>query len=161
MASVNKAIIIGNLGKDPEVRYTTGGQPVANFNVATNERWTDKSSGQQQERTEWHRIVVWGKQAENCGQYLKKGRSVYVEGRLQTREWTNKEGHKQYSTEIVANTIQFLGGKGEGGGHGPDDFGPPPPDFEPAGGPGSGSTPSGGAAGGETKGGPGEDDIPF
>ncbi len=156
MASVNKAIIVGNLGKDPEVRYTQGGQPVANFTVATNEKWTDKSSGQLQERTEWHRIVVWGKQAEHCGQYLKKGRSVYVEGRIQTREWTNKEGQKQYTTEIVANNVVFLGGGGRGEGGGRDDFGPPPPDFEPAGGQGGpgGPGPSGGAKGGD-------DDIPF
>jgi single-strand DNA-binding protein len=167
MASVNKAIIIGNLGKDPEVRYTTGGQAVANFTVATNDRWTDKS-GQQQERTEWHRVVVWGKQAENCGQYLKKGRSVYVEGRLQTREWTNKEGQKQYTTEIVAVIVQFLGGRGEGGGgggRGPDDFGPPPPDFETSGSP-SGGVPGGGLSGGGGAGGAGgakgpDDDIPF
>jgi single-strand DNA-binding protein len=162
MASVNKAIIIGNLGKDPEVRYTTGGQAVANFTVATNDRWTDKS-GQQQERTEWHRIVVWGKQAENCGQYLKKGRSVYVEGRLQTREWTNKEGQKQYTTEIVAVIVQFLGGRGEGGGgggRGPDDFGPPPPDFETSGSPSGGL--SGGGAQGGAEGAKGQDDdIPF
>lgn len=161
MASVNKAIVLGNLGKDPEIRYTAGGQPVANFTVATNERWTDKSSGQAQERTEWHRIVVWGKQAEHCGQFLKKGRSVYVEGRLQTREWTNKEGQKQYSTEIVANQVVFLGGRDSGGGlgrSGGDDFGPPPPDFEPAEPRGS----QGGFSGGEGKG-PGNDDsdIPF
>lgn len=115
MASLNKATIIGNLGKDPEVRFTPGGQAVANFTVATNEKWKDKGSGEAQERTEWHRIVVWGKQAESCGQYLKKGRSVYVEGRIQTREWTNKEGQKQYTTEINASQVLFLGGKGESG----------------------------------------------
>jgi single-strand DNA-binding protein len=116
MASVNKAIIIGNLGKDPEVRFTGPGNAVANFTVATNEKWTDKASGQPQERTEWHRVVVWGKQAEHCGQYLKKGRPVYVEGRIQTREWTNKDGVKQYTTEIVANQVVFLGSKGDSGG---------------------------------------------
>jgi len=166
MASLNKVLLIGNLGKDPEIRYTQGGQPVANFSLATNERWTDKTSGQPQERTEWHRIVVWGKQAENCGQYLKKGRSVYIEGRIQTREWTNKEGVKQYTTEVVANQVLFLGGKGEGGPGaraGGDDFGPPPPDFEPVGPAPSGPSGSSGApAGGETKGGPDSDpDIPF
>lgn len=159
MASVNKAIIIGNLGKDPEIRYTPGGQPVANFTVATNERWNDKS-GQPQERTEWHRIVVWGKTAENCGQYLKKGRSVYVEGRIQTREWTNKEGQKQWTTEIVANNVTFLGGRDGGGAPGrggPDDFGPPPGgDFEPSGG-GAGPGPSGP----EGKPGGSDEDIPF
>jgi single-strand DNA-binding protein len=110
MAAVNKAILIGNLGKDPEVRFAPGGQAVANFTVATNENWTDKQ-GQKQERTEWHKIVVFGKQAEVCGEHLKKGRQVYVEGRLQTREWTNKEGAKQYTTEVVADHVTFLGGK--------------------------------------------------
>ncbi|HCF57369.1 MAG TPA: single-stranded DNA-binding protein [Myxococcales bacterium] len=149
MASVNKAIIVGNLGKDPEVRYTQSGQSVATFTVATNDRWTDKNTGQPQERTEWHRIVVWGKQAENCGQYLKKGRLVYIEGRIQTREWTDKEGQKRYTTEIVANQVQFLGGRD---GAGPrDDFGPPPPEFEMG--------PSGGAGAGPGAG--GEEDIPF
>lgn len=108
MASVNKVILIGNLGTDPEVRYTPSGSAVANFNIATNESWKDKN-GQDQERTEWHKIVVWGKQAENCGEYLKKGRPVYVEGRLQTREWNDKEGNKRYTTEVVATTVQFLG----------------------------------------------------
>lgn len=158
MASVNKAIIIGNLGRNPEVRFTQSGQPVCNFTVATNERWTDKS-GQLQERTEWHRIVVWGKQAEHCGQYLTKGRSVYVEGRIQTREWQDKDGKKNYTTEIVATNVTFLGGgrgdsAGPGmgmGGMGGDDFGgPPAPDFGP---PGMG--PMGGGHGGP------DDDIPF
>jgi single-strand DNA-binding protein len=130
---VNKAILIGNLGADPEVRFTPGGQAVANFRIATSESWTDKNQ-QKQERTEWHRIVVWGKLAELCGEYLKKGRQCYVEGRLQTREWTNKEGQKQYTTEVVANQVTFLGGRPEGAGAGPskgrDDFsgGPPPQD---------------------------------
>src|SRR5438309_1861369 len=117
MAGVNKVILIGNLGRDPEVRYTPSGQAVANFTVATNEAWTDKS-GQKQERTEWHRVVVWGKTAENCGEYLSKGRQVYIEGRLQTREWTNKEGAKQYTTEVVANPVGgvvFLAGGDRGG----------------------------------------------
>ena len=113
MASgVNKVILIGRLGGDPEVRYTTNGGAVANFNLATNESWTDKS-GQKQERTEWHRVVIWGKMAELCGQYLSKGRQAYVEGRLQTREWNDKEGNKRYTTEIVAQSVQFLGGPGE------------------------------------------------
>lgn len=113
MASgVNKVILIGRLGKDPEVRYTTNGGSVATFSIATNENWTDKN-GQKQERTEWHRIVAWGKLGEICGQYLSKGREAFVEGRLQTREWTDKEGHKRYTTEIVAANIQFLGGAGE------------------------------------------------
>jgi len=106
---VNKVILIGRLGTDPEVRYTSNGGARANFNMATNESWTDKN-GQKQERTEWHRIVVWGKLGELCGQYLSKGRQAFVEGRLQTREWTDKEGAKRYTTEIVAQNIQFLGG---------------------------------------------------
>ena len=110
MASVNKVILIGNLGRDPELRYTQGGQGVANFTLATNERWRDKD-GQNQERTEWHRIVVWGKQAENCAQYLQKGRSCYIEGRLQTREWEDKEGKKRQTTEIVAQNVTFLGSR--------------------------------------------------
>ena len=117
MASVNKVILIGNLGGDPEVRYLPSGQPVANFNIATTERWPGKD-GNPGEKTEWHRIVVFGKQAENCKEYLRKGRQVYIEGRLQTREWQNKEGQKQRTTEIVANIVQFLGGPGGGGGAG-------------------------------------------
>lgn len=113
MASgINKVILIGRLGGDPEVRYTSNGGAVANFNIATNEAWTDKS-GQKQEKTEWHRIVAFGKLGELCGQYLSKGRQSYVEGRLQTREWIDKEGQKRYTTEIVAQTVQFLGSAGE------------------------------------------------
>ncbi|MFL5378517.1 MAG: single-stranded DNA-binding protein [Myxococcales bacterium] len=158
-SGVNKVILVGNLGKDPEVRYTPGGQAVANFTIATNENWTDKS-GQKQERTEWHRIVVWGKLAELCSEYLAKGRQVYVEGRLQTREWTNKEGAKQYTTEVVANQVVFLSGgergqaregrgpsRSTGTGGGAEDFGQPPPPYDEA--PG---------AGGAAK---AEDDIPF
>lgn len=113
MASgINKVILIGRLGSDPEVRYTSNGGAVANFSLATNESWTDKA-GQKQEKTEWHRIVVWGRIAEICGQYLSKGRQAYIEGKLQTREWVDKEGHKKYTTEIVAQNVQFLGGGGE------------------------------------------------
>jgi single-strand DNA-binding protein len=163
---VNKVILIGNLGADPEVRFTPGGQAVANFRIATSESWTDKN-GQKQERTEWHRIVVWGKLAELCGEYLKKGRQCYVEGRLQTREWTDKENRKNYTTEVVANAVTFLGGRdagegmsaGGGGGGGrrssggpqrgngmDSDFGQPPPPDD--------SNMGGGHAGGD-------DDIPF
>jgi single-strand DNA-binding protein len=118
MASVNKAIILGNLGKDPELRHTQGGKAVCTLRVATNEVWNDQA-GERKERTEWHTIVVWGRQAENCNQYLKKGRSVYVEGRLSTRKWQDKEGHDRYSTEVVADRVQFVGGgKGEGAGAG-------------------------------------------
>lgn len=112
--SVNKVILVGRLGQNPEVRYTPSGSAVANFSVATNEAWQDKS-GQKQERTEWHRVVVWGKLAELCNQYLQKGRQCYVEGRLQTRSWQDKDGQTKYSTEVQAQTVQFLGGNaGEG-----------------------------------------------
>jgi single-strand DNA-binding protein len=112
---VNKVILIGRLGRDPELRYTQGGQPVANFTIATNEGWTNRD-GERQERTEWHRIVAWGKQAEFCSNYLTKGRQVYVEGRLQTREWEDRGGEKRRTTEIVAQSIQGLGARGEGSG---------------------------------------------
>ena len=112
MASINKVILIGNLGRDPEVRYTQGGTAVANFTMATTDRWSDPS-GERKERTEWHRIVVWGKQAEIAGEYLRKGRSVYVEGSLQTREWTDRDGNKRYTTEIKAQRFQMLGGRGD------------------------------------------------
>src|ERR1700689_3901615 len=112
MSGVNKVIIVGRLGGDPEVRYTPGGQAVAKLSVATSENWKDKE-GQKQERTEWHRVVVWGKMAEVVGQHLTKGRQVYIEGRLQTRSWDDKTtGQKRYATEIVASTVQFLGGAG-------------------------------------------------
>jgi single-strand DNA-binding protein len=139
MASINKVILIGNLGRDPELRYTPGGQAVANFTLATNERFSSKD-GEKQERTEWHRIVAWGRTGELCAQYLSKGRSVYVEGRLQTREWEDKEGQKRRTTEIVATTVQFLGGRGgeagSGGAGGFSDTGfdagaPPPADDVP------------------------------
>ncbi len=107
--SVNKVLLIGRLGNNPEIRHTNTGSAVANFNIATSENWNDKN-GQKQERTEWHRIVVWGKLAELCEKYLSKGRQCYVEGRLQTRSWDDKDGNKRYTTEVVATTIQFLGG---------------------------------------------------
>jgi single-strand DNA-binding protein len=112
---VNKVILVGNLGKDPELKYTPGGQAVATFSLATSERFNDKS-GQRQDRTEWHNIVVWGKQAETANQYLKKGRTVYIEGRITTRSWDDKDGVKKYRTEIVAQSFQFIGGNGGGGG---------------------------------------------
>ena len=155
MASINKVILIGNLGGDPEVRFLPSGQPVGNFNIATTERWSGKD-GNPGEKTEWHRIVVFGKQAENCKEYLRKGRQVYIEGRLQTREWQNKEGQKQRTTEVIAQTVQFLGGPGGGGGGGrsagggsggggESDMSPPP----------SNDAPSGPGILGD------EDDIPF
>lgn len=109
MASVNKVILVGNLGRDPEVRYTTSGTPVANFTMATTDRWSDPSSGERKERTEWHKVVVWGKQAEIVGEYLRKGSQVYVEGSLQTREWTDRDGNKRYTTEVKAQRVQMLG----------------------------------------------------
>jgi len=108
MASVNKVILIGNLGKDPELRYTPGGAAVVNFPIATNERWKDKS-GQPQERTEWHNIVLWGRLAEIANDYLKKGSAVYIEGRLQTRSWEDRDGNKRYTTEVVGRQMQLLG----------------------------------------------------
>src|SRR6266446_1792026 len=111
--SVNKALLIGNLGKDPEVRFTASGRAVARFPVATSEVWND-AEGQRQERTEWHNVVVWGKQAETCGQYLAKGRQVYVEGSIRTRQYDDKEGNRRYITEIIAQRVQFLGGGGRG-----------------------------------------------
>lgn len=117
-ASINKVILIGNLGANPELKYLPSGQAVCEMRLATNESYTDKQ-GVKQDRTEWHRVVVWGKQAENCSQYLTKGRQVYVEGRLQTRTWDDKDGNKRYMTEIVAAQVQFLGGGGEAGGRAP------------------------------------------
>jgi single-strand DNA-binding protein len=120
MASVNKVILIGNLGRDPETRYTTGGDAVTNLRLATTETWKDKS-GEKQEKTEWHTVVLFGRQAEIAGEYLKKGRSVYIEGRLQTRKYTDKEGQERYSTEVVGDRMQLLGGAREGGGSGGGD----------------------------------------
>jgi single-strand DNA-binding protein len=128
---LNKVMLIGHLGKDPELKYTPGGAAVATFSLATNESYKDKE-GNQQEKTEWHRLVVWNKQAEIAAEYLKKGQQVFVEGKLQTRTW-EKDGQKHYMTEIVVLNFQMLGRKGEGGGGGPDipppsdDLAPPPP----------------------------------
>ena len=147
--SINKVILIGNLGRDPELRYTQGGSAVTNFTLATNEKWKDKD-GNNQERTEWHRIVVWGRSAENCAQYLQKGSSVFIEGRLQTREWEDKEGSKRQTTEINAASVQFLSGRGGSGGPGGG-----------GGGTGGGGPSSEGPAGGNPGPGPAGDDIPF
>jgi len=116
MGSVNKVILVGNLGRDAELRYTPGGAPVATLNLATTEVWNDKTSGQKQEKTEWHRIVLWGKSAESLSEYLTKGKQIYVEGRLQTRKWQDKDGNDKYSTEIRSDRIVLLGGGGGGGG---------------------------------------------
>ncbi|MAE94774.1 MAG: single-stranded DNA-binding protein [Deltaproteobacteria bacterium] len=154
MAGINKAILIGNLGRDPELRYTPNGTAVTNFSLATSESFNNKQ-GQREERTEWHRIVVWGKVAENCAQYLSKGRTVYVEGRLQTREWENKEGQKQRTTEVVAQTVQFLGGpRREGGGGGA-------PSGGGGGAPSGGGGSSSGGGGGFEPGEPPPSDVPF
>lgn len=114
MASVNKVILLGNLGSEPELRYTPSGKAVANFSLATHEQWTGKD-GEKGERTEWHKIVAWARLGEICGEYLHKGSPVYIEGRLQTRSWEDKEGNKRYTTEIIAQTMQMLGASGKGG----------------------------------------------
>jgi single-strand DNA-binding protein len=141
MASVNKVILIGNLGRDPEVRYTQNGTAVANFTLATNEVWNDKS-GERQERTEWHRIVVWGKQAEIAREHLSKGKQVYIEGSIQTRQWDDREGNKRTTTEIKAQRLMMMG-RAEGG-ESRMNAAAPPPD-----------------AAGEEPGPPPDDDIPF
>jgi len=142
MSGINKVILIGRLGSDPEVRYTPSGVAVANFSVATSEEWKDKDSGEKKERTEWHRIVAWRRLGEICGEYLSKGKQVYVEGRIQTRSWDDRDGNKKYTTEIIANDIQFLGSRDVS----------------------DGSRPSGGGGGGfqgAPDPGPEDDDIPF
>ena len=145
MASVNKVILIGNLGRDPETRYTTGGDAICNLNIATSEQWKDKS-GEKQEKTEWHRVVLFGRQAEIAGEYLKKGRSVYIEGRLQTRKYTDKDGVEKDSTEIVGDRMQLLGSREGSGGGGDVDFGS-------GSGGGGGGARAGGAGGGGSSGG--------
>ena len=112
MGTVNKVILVGNLGRDAEVRRTPGGAAVSTLSLATTESWTDKSSGERVERTEWHRVVLWGKQAETLNDYLKKGKQIYVEGRLQTRQWDDRDGNKRYTTEIRSDRIVLLGGRG-------------------------------------------------
>jgi single-strand DNA-binding protein len=134
MASVNRVILIGNLGRDPEMRYMPSGDAVANFSIATTEKWKDKN-GEMQEQTEWHRIAFFGRQAEICGEYLRKGSSVYVEGRLQTRKWTDKDGNERYTTEVRGDRMQMLGARGGGAGGGremPDTESGPPPESAPA-----------------------------
>ncbi|MDA1092703.1 MAG: single-stranded DNA-binding protein [Acidobacteria bacterium] len=146
MGTVNKVIIVGNLGRDAEIRYTPGGAAVATLSLATTDIWNDKA-GQRQEKTEWHRVVVWGKQAETLADYLTKGRQIYVEGRLQTRQWDDKDGNKRSTTEIRSDRIVLLGGRGEGG----------------AGGDSGSSRSSNPGAGGPAPGPPEltDDDIPF
>jgi single-strand DNA-binding protein len=118
MAGVNKVILVGNVGRDAELRYTQGGTPIANFSLATSDAYTDKASGQRQERTEWHNIVCWSRLAEIANQYVTKGRQVYVEGRLQTRDWVDPQGVKHFKTEVVCQTLQLLGRREDSGGGG-------------------------------------------
>lgn len=121
MASVNKVILVGNLGRDPEVRYAPSGAAICNVTIATSRQWKDKTSGERQEETEWHRVVFYDRLAEIAGEYLKKGRPVYVEGRLKTRKWTDKDGVEKYTTEVIAQEMQLLGGREGGGGMGGGD----------------------------------------
>src|SRR5215831_10118006 len=141
--SINKVILVGRLGRDPEMKYTATGTPFCRFSMATDEGWTDKGSGEKQERTEWHNIVVWDRLAEICNQYLTKGRMVYIEGSLQTREWDDKEGVKRKTTEIRARDMVLLGGAGESSGSGRSEFA------------------SASAASSSNNGGITDDDIPF
>jgi single-strand DNA-binding protein len=121
MAGINKVILIGRLGRDPEVRYTPSGVPVANFSLATSEEWKDKSTGEKQERTEWHRVEAWRRLGEICGEYLHKGKQVYIEGRLQTDTWEDRDGNKRYTTKIIAQNMQMLDSIGKGGKLGPEE----------------------------------------
>ncbi|MCH7823956.1 MAG: single-stranded DNA-binding protein [Acidobacteria bacterium] len=144
---VNKVILIGNLGKDPEIRYTQNGTAVVNFSLATTDSWT--KDGETNERTEWHNIVAWARLAEICNQYLQKGKQVYIEGRIQTRKWEDRDGNTRYTTEVVAQNMQMLGGRGDS-------------DFDDGGGGGEGGGgPSGGPAPGPGDAGVTDDDIPF
>jgi single-strand DNA-binding protein len=143
---INKVILVGNLGQDPEVRYTSDGRPIANFNLATSETWKDKNTGERREKTEWHRVVIFGPVAEVAGKYLSKGRQVYIEGKLQTRKWQTQDGQDRYTTEVVVDmrgTMQMLGGRGDGpapkqvsedtyggGGNQANNFGPGPQAME-------------------------------
>ncbi len=165
---INKVIIVGNLGQDPEVRYSANGSAIANVSIATTESWKDKQTGERQEKTEWHRVVFFSRLAEIVGEYLKKGSQVYVEGRLQTRKWEDKNGQDRYTTEIVANEMQMLGGRGGdaggGGGYGSGGGGS---NQRPPGGSGGRGGPSGGSGGGGGGQAPAndfddfDDDIPF
>jgi single-strand DNA-binding protein len=151
MASINKVIIVGNVGKDPETRYMPNGDAATSITVATTDKWKDKATGEQREVTEWHRISFFGKLAEIAGQYLKKGSQVYIEGSLRTRKWQDKEGQDRYTTEIKADTMQMLGGRAESGDHRPTQrqAAPQRPAAQPA--------PAGGGSGFDDV----NDDIPF
>lgn len=175
---INKVILVGHLGRDPEVRSTQSGTKVANFSMATNRVWTDRETGARNEETEWHRIVVWGRQAEIAGEYLRRGRQIYVEGRLQTRSWEDRQsGEKRWSTEVVCEVFKMLGSRGDTGGaaQGPPDPYGPPGGYDTGHSQGGGADPQGGgdASGGEAGAGGGgtgggdfggsdeDDDIPF
>ena len=150
---INKVILIGNLGQDPETRYMPSGGAVTNFTLATNESWKDKQTGEQKDRTEWHKVAMFGRLAEIAAEYLRKGSQVYVEGRLQTRKWQDRDGNDRYTTEIVANEMQMLGGRGGGSSS-----------FGGGSGGGSGGDPAGGSGGGQQSAPPADDfddDIPF
>jgi single-strand DNA-binding protein len=149
---LNKVMLLGNLGRDPELRYTQGGQAILNLRIATNESFLNRDN-ERQERTEWHSVIIWGKRGEGLNKILSKGSQLFIEGRLQTRSWEDKEGKKRYTTEIVATNVVLVGGRGAGGGGGThDDDSPPPSDDMSMGGGGS----AGGSGGGSD-----DDDIPF
>lgn len=148
MAGINKAILLGNLGRDPEIRYLQDGTAVANFTIATSRKWRDRESGDEKSHTEWHRIVAFRRLGEICGEYLKKGSQVYIEGRIQTREWEDKDGNRRWTTEIVAREMQMLGSRESGGGRYDDAYQPPGAPAQSSGqGPGPAQEP--------------DDDIPF
>jgi len=153
---VNKVILIGNLGADPETRYTTGGSAVTNVRLATTESWRDKQSGEQQENTEWHRVVFFGRLAEIAAEYLRKGSQCYVEGRIRTNKWQDKEGHDRYTTEIIARELTLLGGRGEAGG-----FQRAPRESAPSDTPASRPAPAQPAPDGASPAADFDDDIPF
>ncbi len=157
---INKVILIGNLGADPETRAMPSGMTVANLRVATSESWRDKQSGEQQERTEWHRVAMFGRLAEIAAEYLKKGSQVYIEGSLRTRKWTDKQGNERYSTEIIGNELQMLGGRGGGGGPGAG-TGAPASSAQPSYAEESGGGGGGGGGGSAARGEEFDDDIPF
>ena len=155
MAGVNKVIIIGNLGRDPEIKYTQSNVPVANFSVATTESWKDKNSGEWQEKTEWHRIVAWRHLAERAETYLRKGKQVYIEGRIETRKWTGQDGNDRYTTEIVANQLMLLGRRDEGEGGSGGSYGQKQSGPKASGGFSPPDMPAGGGQADE------DDDLPF
>lgn len=160
MSSVNKVILIGNLGKDPEMRYMPSGEAIANFSVATSETWNDKASGDKKEQTEWHRVVFFGRTAEVVGQYVKKGSKIYVEGRLQTRKWQDKEGQDRYTTEVRGDVMRMLDKRGESSGS-MDQDGPPTESRRPAAAPARSAPTRAGAGSSAASFDDMDDDIPF